>query len=68
MNSAPRNTICKNDFRKEHEELMKGASQRTVLVNTEWQQPGDFFKQLTTYDFSFVPVKSLGETTMIAPS
>ncbi|MDR3187846.1 MAG: hypothetical protein LBT94_01495 [Prevotellaceae bacterium] len=68
MNSTPKNTIRKGDLQKEHGELMKGAPRDVVLVNTEWSQSGDYFKQLTTYDFSYVPVETFGGTTMIAPS
>jgi hypothetical protein len=67
MDSTKKNTTSKGDLQKEHEELMKTASQYPVVVTTEWRQPGDFFKQLTTYDFSYTPIPSLGGTTMIAP-
>ncbi|MDR2813875.1 MAG: hypothetical protein LBB79_04375 [Prevotellaceae bacterium] len=68
MNNAKKNTANKSDLQKEHEELMKSASQHPVVITTEWRQPGDFFTQLTTYDFSLRPVKTFGGTTMIALS
>jgi hypothetical protein len=37
----------------------------TVIVTIEWQQKGDFFQKLSTYDYSYSPVKTLGSTTLI---
>jgi hypothetical protein len=53
------------DFIKEYEELMISTSNNSVIVRTEWTKDGDFFEKLSMYDNSYVPVKTLGSTTLI---
>ncbi len=52
-------------FDKEYEEIIKKSSSRTVVVKIEWQKDGDFFEKLTMYDDSYLPVQTLGGTTLL---
>ncbi len=40
-------------------------NQDTVVVFSEWQKEGDFFKKLTAYDESYETIPSIGGTTLI---
>ena len=37
----------------------------TVTIHTEWSSKGDFFQKLSIYDNNYVPVQTLGNTTLI---
>lgn len=52
------------DFTSEYNEIIKN-SENTVVVKTQWEKEGDFFQKLSMYDNSYVPVKTLGSTTLI---
>jgi hypothetical protein len=56
----------KESFLKDYEEIVNPNLNNTVIIKTEWRTKGDFFEQLSIYDdASFVPIKSLGGTTLI---
>jgi hypothetical protein len=38
-----------------------------LTQTTEWQKDGDYFRKFTLYDDNYVPVPSLGGTTLIQP-
>lgn len=52
------------DFTSEYNEIIK-SSEKTVVVETQWEKDGDFFQKLSMYDNSYIPVKTLGSTTLI---
>lgn len=52
------------DFTSEYNEIIKN-SEKTVVVETQWEKDGDFFQKLSMYDNSYIPVKTLGSTTLI---
>jgi hypothetical protein len=52
------------DFTSEYNEVIK-RSEKTVVVETQWEREGDFFQKLSMYDNSYVPFKTLGSTTLI---
>ena len=52
------------DFTTEYNEIIK-SSEKTVVVETQWEKDGDFFQKISMYDNSYVPVKTLGSTTLI---
>lgn len=52
------------DFTSEYNEIIK-SSEKTVVVETQWEKDGDFFQKLSMYDNSYIPVKALGSTTLI---
>jgi hypothetical protein len=52
------------DFTSEYIEIFK-SSDKTVVVETQWEKDGDFFQKLSMYDNSYIPVESLGNTTLI---
>lgn len=52
------------DFTSEYNEVIK-SSEKTVVVETQWEKDGDFFQKLSMYDNSYIPVKTLGSTTLI---
>lgn len=39
--------------------------EKSVVIQTEWKQEGDFFQKLSIYDNSYVQVETLGNTTLI---
>ena len=50
------------DFTSEYNEIMN-SSKKTVVV--QWEQDSVFFQKLSMYDNSYIPVKTLGSTTLI---
>ena len=52
------------DFTTEYDEIIN-YSKKIPIVETQWRKPGDFFQKFTMYDESYVPVKTLGGTTLI---
>lgn len=52
------------DFTSEYNEIIKN-SEKTVVVETQWENDGDFFQKLSMYDHSYIPVETLGSTTLI---
>lgn len=57
-------TSSDQDFIIEHKEITDYGN-ISVVVNTEWSQQGDFFQKLSTYDQSYMPIKTLGNTTLL---
>jgi hypothetical protein len=37
----------------------------SVIIKTEWLKLGDYFEQFSIYDNAYLPVESLGGTTLI---
>lgn len=52
------------DFTSEYNEIIK-SSEKTVVVEIQWEKNGDFFQKISMYDNSYIPVKTLGSTTLI---
>ena len=52
------------DFIMEYEEIIKSQNE-TILIPTQWNSEGDFFQKFSLYDESYIPVESLGNTTLI---
>lgn len=52
------------DFTSEYFEIIKNVD-KAVVVETQWEKDGDFFQQISMYDSSYIPVKTLGSTTLI---
>ena len=50
-------------FIREYEAILKNQPENTVVVNTQWNQPGDTIQQFSLYDENFIPIPSLGNTT-----
>jgi hypothetical protein len=56
----------KESFLKDYEKIVSPDLSYAVVIKTEWRTKGDFFEKLSIYDdSSFIPIKSLGETTLI---
>ncbi|HKK74727.1 MAG TPA: hypothetical protein VJ953_06630 [Saprospiraceae bacterium] len=56
----------KKDFEKDYKEILKNASNNTIVVQTEWKSKGDYIQKLSLFDESYTaPVKTLGSTTFI---
>lgn len=53
-----------NDFNIEYNEIFT-PSEKSVVIETQWEKEGDFFQKLSMYDNSYISVKSLGSTTLI---
>lgn len=53
-----------NNFTIEYEQIIN-TLEKSVVVNTQWEKNGDFFKKFSMYDNSYIPVKTLGSTTLI---
>ncbi|MDN4165687.1 hypothetical protein QWY31_09245 [Cytophagales bacterium LB-30] len=54
----------KQNFIKEYAEIIS-SSRSSVVIESEWTKPGDYFQKLTMYDNNYTPVPTLGETTLI---
>jgi len=52
------------DFTLEYNQIIF-SSEKSVVIQTQWEKEGDFFQKLSMYDDSYVPVKTLGSTTLI---
>jgi len=52
------------DFVEEYEKIVN-YSENSVVIVTEWSKNGDYFQKLTMYDNSYVPIFTLGNTTLI---
>lgn len=48
----------------EHNRIINSSNQG-VVVHTEWNRKGDVIKKFSMYDESYVPIKTLGNTTSI---
>ena len=55
----------KQDFIKEYNEIID-ASKTSVIVKSEWSRKGDYFQKLSMYDDNYIPVPTLGGTTLIS--
>lgn len=65
MSEELKNTITGTDpISLEYYSIVK-PDDSTVVVTTEWNKSGDFFQKLSTYDPSYMPVKTLGGTTLL---
>lgn len=53
-----------NDFTVEYNAIINPL-EKSVVVNTQWENHGDFFQKLSMYDNSYISVKTLGSTTLI---
>jgi hypothetical protein len=52
------------DFSFEYNEIMKN-SENSVVIENQWVREGDYFQKLSLYDESYIPVKTLGSTTLL---
>jgi hypothetical protein len=59
-------TVKQEDLKKEYNEIVD-HSNSTFIVITEWREEGDFFRKLSVYDDSYVPVNTLEGTTLLNP-
>lgn len=66
MKTKAKNTkkIENQDFAKEYNEII-GSSETSVVIESEWTKKGDYFQKLTMYDNNYIPVPTLGGTTLI---
>ena len=55
----------KQDFTKEYNEIID-SSKTAVVVKSEWSKEGDYFQKLSMYDNNYIPIPTLGETTLIS--
>ena len=51
-------------FSTEYNEIVN-SYQKSVIIETQWSKEGDFFQKLSMYDNSYIPVETLGSTTLI---
>lgn len=63
-NDSKKEKEMKSDFISEYQEIIN-SSEKSVVIETQWEKDGDFFQKFTTYDNSYIPVKTLGSTTLI---
>jgi|APGre2960657373_1045057.scaffolds.fasta_scaffold94912_2 hypothetical protein len=52
------------DFTNEYIEIIN-YTENSVIIETQWEKEGDVFQKLSIYDNSYIPVKTLGSTTLI---
>ncbi len=64
MENGSENKPEVKDFTTEYNEIIS-SSEKSVVIETQWEKDGDFFQKLSMYDNSYVPVKTLGSTTLI---
>lgn len=64
MNNDSNIIIKAKDFTKEYDEIIN-SSNNSVVIETQWEKEGDFFHKLSMYDETYVPVETLGSTTLI---
>lgn len=50
-----------HNFSDDYNDIMK-ASEKTVIVDTQWSEKGDYFEKFSLYD-DYTPVKTSGSTT-----
>ncbi len=53
------------DFVKEYKEIFNIISDHTVVIHTEWTKNGDYFRKLSLYDETYMPIETLGNTTLV---
>lgn len=53
-----------DNFLDDYEKIVL-ATKTSVVIQTEWNQNGDYFQKLSIYDNSYSPIKTLGSTTLI---
>jgi hypothetical protein len=53
----------KDIFTQEFEQII-GKSKKTVVIDIEWSEKGDYFKKFSMYE-NYTPVKTAGHTTLI---
>ncbi|MEO6692467.1 MAG: hypothetical protein ABIO44_09025 [Saprospiraceae bacterium] len=52
------------DFSVEYNEIVN-LTEKSVVIQTQWEKDGDFFQKISLYDNSYVSIESLGGTTLI---
>jgi hypothetical protein len=52
------------DFTSDYNEIIR-SSENSVVVKTQWEKDGDHFQKLSMYDDTYLPVITLGGTTLI---
>lgn len=57
-------TVEPENFIVEYNEIID-SHEKSVVINTQWEKDGDFFQKLSMYDNSYVPVETLGSTTLV---
>ncbi len=67
MENGSENKQEVKDFTTEYKEYNEiiNSSEKSVVIETQWEKDGDFFQKLSMYDNSYVPVETLGSTTLI---
>ena len=63
-NSNNEHEVENGTFTSEYNKIVN-FSEKSVVIETQWQKKGDFFQKLTMYDDSYIPVETLGSTTLI---
>ncbi|MCH7402837.1 hypothetical protein ACFOUP_17075 [Belliella kenyensis] len=58
------NKSVSQNFEDDYKMIVE-SSKNSVVVESEWTKDGDFFQKLTMYDDNYVPIPTLGETTLI---
>lgn len=56
--------VDSKDFVAEYNQIVD-ATEKDVIVKTEWAKEGDYFQKLSMYDNSYTSIPTLGETTLI---
>lgn len=62
--SKSKQEVKVEDFTIEYNEILN-SSNKSVVIETQWEKDGDYFQKLSMYDNSYVPVETLGSTTLI---
>ncbi|MFP5471273.1 MAG: hypothetical protein ACLGGV_06725 [Bacteroidia bacterium] len=62
--SKKKQKVKERDFTFEYNEIIN-SSEKSVVIRTQWEKDGDFFQKISLYDDTYVPVKTLGSTTLI---
>jgi len=52
------------DYTPEYNEIVRN-SDNSVVIELQWEEEGDYFEKLSIYDNTYVPVPTLGQTTLI---
>ena len=64
MKSRTKKNNKNNKLEKEYNEIVN-SSENSVVISTEWSKQGDYFNKLTLYDYNYISIPTLGETTLI---
>lgn len=58
-------TTGKQNFTEEYKQIID-SSNTSVVIESEWLKQGDYFQKLSIYDNNYIPIPTLGGTTLIS--